>query len=73
MTASYNYHTHGMFTARVSLKDCDVHLKCCLLSDQILIWDENTVNTCKVKADKMVNGERRSNQIILPEAEFAVL
>ena len=38
MTASYNYHTHGMFTARVSLKDCDVHLKCCLLSDQILIW-----------------------------------
>ena len=57
MSASYNYHTHHIFAARVSLKDCDVHLKCCFLPDQILIWDENTVNTCEVKASKMVNGK----------------
>ena len=72
MTASYNYHTHRMFSASVSMRDCDIYRKYCLLSDQILIWDENTVNTCEVKAGKMVNGERRGNQIISHEAEFAV-
>ena len=61
-----------MLSASVSLKDCDVHLKYCLLSDQILISDENAVNTCEVKAGKMVNGERRGNQIISYEAKFAV-
>ena len=61
-----------MFSASVSMRDCDIYRKYCLLSDQTLIWDENTVNTCEVKAGKMVNGERRGNQIISHEAEFAV-
>ena len=62
-----------MFSVSVSIRDCDIYCKYCLLSDQILIWDENTVNTCEVKAGKMVNGERRSNQIISHKVEFAVI
>ena len=61
-----------MFSASVSMRDCDIYCIYCLVSDQILIWDENTVNTCEVTAGKMVNGERRGNQIISHEAEFAV-
>ena len=72
MTASYNYHTHRMFFASISTRDCDIYRKYYLLSDKILIWDENTVNTCGVKAGKMVNEERRGNYIISHKAEFVV-
>ena len=50
MTASYNYNTHRMFSASVSMRDCDIYRKYCSLSDEILLWDKNTVNTCEVKA-----------------------
>ena len=37
MTASYNYHTHRMFSASLSMRDCDINRKYCLLSNQIVI------------------------------------
>ena len=37
MTVSCNYHTHCIFSASVSMRDCDIYRKFCIFSDQILI------------------------------------
>jgi hypothetical protein len=72
ISASYNYDSHRMFSSNVQMKDCEPNLLYCLQSDQTLVWMNNSFELCEIAAGKTVSAEKRGNEIISHEGNFAV-
>jgi hypothetical protein len=73
-TANINYVTNKMFSAGVQMQRCDpwTPTASCELTDQSLIWGNNSFTHCNFIPGIAVAAERRGDDILSEEGQFAV-
>jgi hypothetical protein len=73
-TANINYVSNKMFSVGVQTQSCDPWLPSasCLLPDQTLVWSRTSFSHCNYVPGISVYAERRGNEILSEEGQFAV-
>ena len=69
---AFNYHTRKLFSASLTLSSCDPTKLSCIVNDHVIVWDNDTYESCELIAGEKVIGELRGNELMSNTAQLAL-